>query len=294
MMNWWKNLKGKVRLFEPLKNHTSFKIGGPAEFFIEPKDLRDLRRLLAMGKIYKLPIFILGAGSNILVNDQRIKGIILHPASGYFKKVTLRRNRLEAGSAVPLSTLLARAAGAGLSGLEFMAGIPGTLGGALAMNAGIPGKTIADLVEKVTVMDYNGRVRTLRPSHISFGYRRSGLAKYIILSASLRLAKKKKSLIRDEMKQRIFLRRMTQDLSRPSAGCVFKNPPGDSAGRLIDACGLKGRRAGGAVVSEKHANFFVNGGGARAKDVLKLMKLASAGVKNKFGIELEPEVKIWK
>jgi UDP-N-acetylmuramate dehydrogenase len=292
-MNWWKELKGKIRLSEPLKNHTSFKIGGRAKFFVEPKDTADLKLLLNLVKKHKVPVFVIGAGSNILISDRGVNGLVTRLNSPFFKKVSLKNNCLEAGSGTELSRLLLFAYQHGLSGLEFLAGIPGTLGGALAMNAGIPEENIADAVEKVTVMDYNGRIKILNKKNIKFSYRQSSLAKYIILSTQIKLRKKKKKEIREKIKQYLDFRKPRQDYSFPSAGCVFKNAGSYSAGRLIDLCGLKGRRIGNAQISLKHANFILNLGGARASDVSQLMHLIRKKVKDKFNIILEPEIKIW-
>jgi len=187
--------------------------------------------------------------------------------------------------------------------MEFLAGIPATLGGALVMNAGISEKTknqkpkiksIGDLVEAVTVMDYNGNIKTLDREEIKFGYRTSSLSKYIILSAIIKLTKGNIREIEDKIKVYLGYRRVAQDLPFANAGCIFKNPKRYQAGRLIDACGLKGKRIGDACVSNKHANFILNLGRARFSDVLRLMGLIKRRVKNKFNIDLEPEIKIWR
>ncbi|MDD4895102.1 MAG: UDP-N-acetylmuramate dehydrogenase, partial [Candidatus Omnitrophica bacterium] len=184
----------------------------------------------------------------------------------------------------------------GLSGAEFLAGIPGTIGGALVMNAGIAKDncSIKKLVENVTVMDYNGNIKVLNKKDLKFGYRESGLSKYIILSALLKFNKKSKKHIRDTIKAYLEYRKLTQDLSKPSAGCIFRNPPGNSAGRLIDLCGLKGKKVGKVAVSGKHANFIVNLGNGSASDVLKLAGFIRKRVKNQFNINLIPEIKIWQ
>ena len=191
-MNWWKKLKGKVRFLEPLAKHTTFKIGGPAEFFIEPEDITDLKLLLNLVKRYKIPVFLIGGGSNILINDKGIRGAVLHLNSPYFKRFIFKNNRLEAGSGVMLSRMVLKTYKRGLSGVEFLSGIPGTLGGALVMNAGAWGRNIGDLVEEVNVMDYNGNIKSLGKKKIKFGYRQSSLEKFIILSACLKLTKKSK------------------------------------------------------------------------------------------------------
>ncbi len=292
-MNWWKKLKGKVRFLEPLAKHTTFKIGGPAEFFIEPEDIADLKLLLNLVKRYKIPVFLIGGGSNILINDKGIRGAVLHLNSPYFKRFIFKNNRLEAGSGVMLSRMVLKTYKRGLSGVEFLSGIPGTLGGALVMNAGAWGRNIGDLVEEVNVMDYNGNIKSLGKKKIKFGYRQSSLEKFVILSACLKLTKKSKEKIKQNLKQYLKARHNSQDTTFSNAGCIFKNPFGESAGRLIDICGLKGRRIGDACISGKHANFIVNMGHGKAEDVLRLMNLIKKKVKNKFHINLEPEIKIW-
>jgi len=293
-MSWRRNLKGKIRLEEPLKKHTTFKIGGPARFFIEPGDIADLKLLLTSAKKYKIPILVIGSGSNILINDKGVKGMVLKLNSASFRRIFIKRNCLEAGSGATLRQLIQVAAERALSGAQFLAGIPGTVGGALAMNAGAWGKNIGELVQKATVMDYNGNIKVLNKKDIRFGYRKSSLRKFIILSACIKLAKKNKKEIKDNINKYLERRRNTQDASLPNAGCIFKNPPGKSAGRLIDLCGLKGKRIGGASVSVRHANFILNQGNAKAGDILKLMRLIKTEVKRKFNITLEPEIRIWQ
>jgi UDP-N-acetylmuramate dehydrogenase len=293
-MNWWKDLRGKTGLEEPLKDKTAFKIGGPARFLIEPKDVFDLRALLSLAKKHKIPLLVLGAGSNVLVSDKGVRKIVVRLNLPFFKGIVKEGNCLAAGSGVMLSGLIREAGRLGLSGLEFLAGIPGTLGGALRMNAGAWGENIGGLVETVSVMGYNGRVRVLRRDEIRFAYRASSLQRYIILSASLRLAKKRNEEIRGSIMKYLRARRLTQDTAFPNAGCIFKNPPGNSAGRLIDLCGLKGTKAGGAYISSRHANFILNRKHASAKDVVTLMGLIKRKVKQRFNIKLEPEIKIWQ
>ncbi len=301
-MNWWRNLRGKVKLREPLKAHTTFKIGGPARFFIEPNDPHDLKLLLSSVKRHNLPFFVIGRGSNLLINDKGIDGVVLRLNAPYFNRFSHKDNHLELGSGVSLGNVVLFAKERGLSGAEFLAGIPGTVGGALAMNAGITEKSgnrqsgvrsIGDLVKEVTVMDYDGNVKTLNKKDIKFGYRKSSLSKYIILGANIKLAKENKEIIAGRIKRYINYRKYAQDLSRPSAGCIFRNPQGRSAGRLIDLCGLKGKRIGGAGVSLKHANFILNIGEGNARDVLKLIGFIRKKVNDKFHIHLTPEIKIW-
>jgi UDP-N-acetylmuramate dehydrogenase len=292
-MNWWKNLKGKVSFREPLNKHTTFKIGGPAEIFFEPRDLGDLKLLVIAAKKYNIPIFLIGAGSNILVSDKGIKAVVLKLSSPYFKKISFKNSSLEVGSGLMLNRIVQIAQKRGFTGTEFLAGIPGTVGGALAMNAGAWGKSIGELLQKVRVMDYNGSVKTLTKENIKFTYRRSNLGRFIILSADLKLYQSNKKVVRENINMYISRRRKTQDTTFANAGCIFRNPAGESAGRLIDLCGLKGRRRGKAYISTRHANFILNRGNAFSSDVLSLMDLVRKKVKGKFNITLKPEIKIW-
>jgi UDP-N-acetylmuramate dehydrogenase len=292
-MHWWKGLKARVRLNAPLEDLTTFKIGGQADFLIQPRDARDLKLLLKKAKQHKIPLLVIGAGSNILAADKKIKAAVIRLSAPFFQKITFRKDKVFVCAGLKLARVIRACQKRGLSGAEFLTGIPGTVGGALLMNAGAWGKQIADLVEKIKVMDYNGKLKELKKNRVKFGYRSSGLDKFIILGAELRLVEKDKSEIAARARDYLRQRKDTQDLSFPNAGCIFKNPAGDSAGRLLDLCGLKGRRIGGACISEKHANFILNKGNARSGDVLKLMALAKREVKHKFGIDLKPEIKIW-
>ena len=223
-MSWLKGLKGKVKVNEPLSKYTTFKIGGPAKFLVEPLNLEDLKALLDLRKRYKFRFFIIGAGSNLLVADKGLKAVVMHLGAHFFRKVRQEGDILEAGSGIMLNTLMRISQKKGLSGLEFLSGIPGTLGGALAMNAACWGKSIADFVEKVKVMDYNGSVKYLDRDQIRFGYRSSSLQRYIIFAARLKFTKAPLEKIA-RVKQRCLRRRsLTQDNSWPNAGCIFKNP----------------------------------------------------------------------
>jgi len=287
-------LRGKVNCQEPLALHTTFKIGGPAQFFVVPDDIKDLRSLVIAAHTQKIPLRILGAGSNILVCDKGVKGIIVHLAGRYFKKISYRSCGIEAYAGVVLPLFLQRSRQRGFYGAEFLAGIPGTVGGAVMMNAGAWGRNIGDLVEKVTVMDYNGEIRTLSRSKIRFRYRGSDLSKYIVLSALFALKKGKSAQEEVALEEYFARRQATQDTSFPSAGCIFKNPQGQSAGRLIELCGFKGKNIHGAMVSRRHANFIVNQRNATAHDVMSLMRLIQARVKKRYGTALRPEIKIWR
>ncbi|MFH1198634.1 MAG: UDP-N-acetylmuramate dehydrogenase [Candidatus Omnitrophota bacterium] len=290
--NWWQNLRGRAWLDEPLKNRTTFKIGGRARFFVEPKDSEDLKLLLSAVK-GAMPVLVLGAGSNILIHDKGVDAVVVRLSSDFFKSVAIKGDLVSARAGASLGSLIQATALEGLSGFEFLAGIPGTLGGALVMNAGAWGRCIYEIVEKATVMDYDGKVKVLEKNKINFSYRHSDLEKYIILDVDLRLVRKEKNEIVRKVNEYLLTRKKTQDASYPNAGCVFKNPDQGSAGKLIDLCGLKGAKFGGALISRKHANFILNKKNAKCDDVLKLMDLVKREVKNRFRVNLEPEIKIW-
>lgn len=291
-MRWPKNLKIKSNV--PLTPKTTFWIGGAAQFFSQPRDPRELKALLLAAKGNGVPVFILGAGSNILVSDEGVSGLVIKLDAPYFKKICLEPGLLRVGGGLMLSQMIKFAQDKSLGGMEFLAGIPGSLGGALAMNAGCWGFSIASLVKEAQVMDYRGKVKILQNKQIHFAYRKSSLAKYIILSAGLKLKKSRRLVIKNNISEYLAKRRKAQDLSFPNAGCIFKNPGKKSAGMLIDACGLKGKGIGQAFVSERHANFILNKGACRAKDVLALMRIMKKQVKAKFKLGLQPEIKIWE
>ncbi|MCX5705929.1 MAG: UDP-N-acetylmuramate dehydrogenase [Candidatus Omnitrophica bacterium] len=292
-MNWRKDLNLGIKPNQLLKDKTTFRIGGKAEVFACPKDEEILRKLVIFARKDKLPVFILGAGSNILAADSGLKGLVIRLSSSAFTGFKFDGNLVRVGCGLMLTRLIQEARRRSLSGVERLTGIPGTVGGAMVMNAGAWGKSIADSVKEVTVMDYNGRILVIRKDNAGFVYRNSKLGKYIVLEAVLSLVKKDKRKIAGAVKKILAQRHQSQDNTLPNAGCIFKNPAKDSAGRLIDACGLKGRRAGRAVISKKHANFILNLGSAKSRDVLKLMELARRSVRNKFKVVLEPEIKIW-
>lgn len=290
-MNWLDSLKTN----EPLSRHTTFKIGGPAEYFAQPKTESSLKNLVVLAKKEKMRVLIIGNGSNLLVSDKGMRAIVVKLSAAYFRKLVFRRNNAVVGAGCLISQVIQGLTSHSLSGMEFMAGIPGTIGGALMMNAGVRGKNIADLVEEITVMDYNGNKKKIKREEIRFGYRGSDLAKYILLRVCLKLNREKKEKIKDEINSYLLHRQSSQETALASVGCIFKNPDRNvGAGRLIDLCGLKGRVIGGAMVSTKHANFIVNTGRAKARDVLDLMELVRKEVWRRFNVDLEPEIKIWQ
>ncbi len=293
-MNWPKGLNKKIKNKVSLAGYTSFKIGGAARFFFEPKSLKDLKEVLIAAKKLKVKIFILGSGSNILVDDLGLDGLVIKLSSKFFQDFHRDGNYIIAGSGLKLSKLILFTKEQGLSGLEFFTGIPGTLGAAVMGNAGAWAKSIGKLVNQVQVLDYNGNLKLLKKQDLKFVYRKSNLNKYIIISVKFKLDSLDKKIIDASIKEYLLKRNKTQKTSLPNAGCIFKNPKHNFAGRLIDQCGLKGKARGQAAISKLHANFILNTNKAKSSDVLYLMHLMQKRVKEKFKINLEPEIKIWK
>ncbi|MFH1347277.1 MAG: UDP-N-acetylmuramate dehydrogenase [Candidatus Margulisiibacteriota bacterium] len=278
---------------EQLKKHTSFRIGGPADYFCVPKNIDELRQALEFAKEKGLKVAVLGAGTNLLVLEQGFPGLVIK-LSGGLNSIKIKNNRIIAGAGVMLPRLIQALAQKGLGGLEFLVGIPGSVGGAVVMNAGAWGEEIAKYVESVKALDRSGKETTLKKRKLKFSYRKSSLQgnHFIVTEVVLKLRKKKKKHIYKKLKEFLVNRRAGQPLGVPNCGSVFKNPKNDFAGRLIEAAGCKGMRIGDAQVSSKHANFILNLGDAKARDVLKLITAVQRKVKNEFKILLEPEVKI--
>ncbi|MEW6182603.1 MAG: UDP-N-acetylmuramate dehydrogenase [Bacillota bacterium] len=286
-------IKGKILYDEPLKNHTTWRIGGPAEVIVEPASREDIALLADYCRTNDLPLIVIGNGSNLLVSDCGLKGVVLRigDALGH---VSIAGDRIIAEAGAKLGRVTAIAQAAGLGGLEFAVGIPATIGGAVTMNAGANGAAMADVVEKVTVIDSRAGERVLNRNELDFGYRTSGLQRLpaIVTETTLKMTPSNPIDIRRRSEEYLRKRRGSQPLDCPSAGSVFKNPPGDAAGRLIELAGCKGLRVGDAAVSEVHANFIVNLGSARADDVLSLINKVREMVQAKFGVWLELEVRV--
>jgi UDP-N-acetylmuramate dehydrogenase len=283
-------LKGTVRFNAPLQDYTSFRIGGPADVLVEPVDVADVARLVTQAVAQKLPVFVVG-GTNLLVRDKGIRGVVVSLAK-------LRGIREEPGSVlyaeggVGMPTLIGYAIRRSLAGLEWAAGIPGTVAGCVVMNAGTRLGEMKDAVKAVHIVTPEGALVECPADAIEFTYRRAKLPPGIVVGVWLQLKPGVRSEIETIVKNYLRYRRDTQPLTLPSAGCVFQNPPNDSAGRVIESAGLKGACVGDAQVSEKHANFIVNRGRATAKDVLTLIKKVRADVARKTGVKLELELKL--
>lgn len=295
-----------ARFEEPMARHTSFKVGGPADALIIPRNKEDLVRLVIWAAEHDLDYMPLGAGSNILVRENGIRGLVIVLGSGLGSIVESEpasaRPQVVAGAGVKLAGLCAYALKNGLKGLNFALGIPGTLGGSIKVNAGTHCGCMGDVVEAVTLLMPEGSLRRLEKPELAFSYRKldwriqkgfDARRAPIILEAALRLERGDANGLKKEAEQIMRQRKQRQPLSAKSAGCMFKNPPGDrSAGQLIDMAGLKGKSIGDAVVSTQHANFIVNQGRATAGDVLALVDLVRSTVMERYRIQLETEVKI--
>lgn len=303
---WLTGIFGKrVRFDEPMSAHTSLRVGGPAGAMVAVGTCAELRQLLLGCTDQSIPLYIIGGGSNLLVTDSGINGVAVLLA-GEFNGVHLEwKNRSGASvrsmSGTRLKQLCRFCIANGLAGLDFVIGIPGTVGGAVIMNAGTPAGSIESAIYAVEIMTPEGHVREIKRSLIDFSYRHFAIAGLdfsdpvppVVLSAKFILTPDSVTRLRREAGRLMKQRTRTQPYSLPSAGSIFKNPPGESsAGKLIDAAGLRGKRIGGAQVSPKHANFIVNTGGATAADILELMEVIRTRVQEKFKVELEPEVQI--
>ena len=287
-----KMVNGTCLLNEPMSRHTSYGIGGPAGAYITPRDRDDLRRILEFADEQNIPIFFIGSGSNLLVADEGINGIVITLIKS-FNKLEIKGCHIYAETGVMLGHMVKHCIKQKLTGLETMVGVPGTLGGALMMNAGAFGSEISNCLKNVDVMTLTGEIKQYSVKDIDFHYRHSSFKKdEIIMSANFVLKKATKQEIMNKRAKASAGRKETQPLRFRSAGSLFKNPKKDvAAGYLIDKAGLKGTHRGDAEISEKHANFFVNHGKANAEDVVFLIRLARKTVEKKFGINLELEVK---
>lgn len=272
-----------------LDEHTSLRIGGPADFYVRARSEDDLLGAIKVAREHELPVFILGGGTNLLVADRGIRGVVLHNS---WSETQVDGTTVTAASGTPLASVAAVAARSGISGLEWMATVPGTVGGAIHGNAGAFGSDTADALVDATLVDLNGDVWTQDRASLTYSYRTSALqgTPIICLRARFRGVSGDRAVAVAKIKEMANQRIAKQPLAQPNTGSIFRNPEGDHAGRLIEAAGLKGVRIGGAQVSEKHANFIVNTGDATAADVWALMQRCMSEVRERFSIELVPEV----
>jgi UDP-N-acetylenolpyruvoylglucosamine reductase len=281
-----------VRANEPLAPRTTLRVGGPADLLVEPACELDLSAVLRFCAERRLRFFILGRGSNLLVRDAGFRGVVISLGRPHFSTIEVTGTRLRCGAGARLKAVAVEAKRHSLGGLEFLEGIPGSVGGALRMNAGAMGGALFDVVESVRMMDYAGNVVERKPGEIEVGYRHCATLKTLIALGAVLIGR---LAPRQDIEQRMHQfsrRRWSTQPAAPSAGCMFKNPAALPAGRLIDELGLKGTRVGGAVVSLEHGNFIVNDGAATAHDVLELIEFVRQRALAQRGIELEPEVEI--
>ncbi|MGN0438480.1 MAG: UDP-N-acetylmuramate dehydrogenase [Lachnospiraceae bacterium] len=285
--------ESNIKLDEPMKNHTTFRIGGPADCLVTPETVEELDQVLASCKAANVPVFILGNGSNLLVSDKGIEGVVIqlfHQFNNYAVEGTV----IKAQSGILLSKLGAIARQEALTGFEFAAGIPGTLGGAVVMNAGAYGGEMKDVITGVQVMDEHGNLLELSNEELDFSYRHSIISEknYIVIGATITLERGDREKIAAKMEELSIARKTKQPLEYPSAGSTFKRPEGYFAGKLIQDANLRGYQVGDAQVSEKHCGFVINRGNATAKDVIQLIKDVQEKVSEQFGVLLEPEVRL--
>ena len=289
--------KSKVSFGEALSKHTTFRIGGLAEAFIYCEDIEELKRIIAFFKKVGLSYCVIGNGSNLLVSDKGIKGCVVK-LGNIFSEVAFNKERIIVGSACSLQKLIFSAAEKGLSGIESLSGIPGTVGGAVIANAGAWGNSIGNHVISIKVLTEYGKLMVMKKNDLKFSYRESILKKKnrkaIIIEIELGNFKKESpKTVKEKIKSVSVLRKTTQPFGQPSPGCIFKNPRQAAAGMLIDFAGIKRTKIGRAQVSEKHANFIVNNSRAKAIDVIKLIEYIRKEIKKNFGINLELEIEKW-
>jgi len=282
-----------VRQDEPLAMHTWFQLGGPAEYFAEPADADQLIALLQRCREEEVPVRVLGAGSNILVRDEGVPGMVARLAAPAFGDIRVEGQTVVARGGATLGHVITTAVHQGLAGLETLIGIPGTLGGALHGNAGAHGGDIGQWTSQATVITQAGEVLQRGRDDLVFEYRQSSLDELVILEAEFQLEEDDPRELARRMQKHWIVKKASQPMGHQSAGCVFRNPRGASAGELIDEAGLKGTRIGGAVVSDRHANFIVAEPECTSQDVLRLIDLVRAQVHERLGVELERELEVW-
>ncbi len=285
-------IRGEVRFKEHLSYHTSLRIGGPADIFVVPQDLDDIRHALMFASREQLPVAVVGGGNNLLVRDRGVRGVVLK-LEGALGRAEFQGEEAVAGAGVSLSALIREAAAQNLGGIESLVGIPATIGGALAMNARSADGAISDFVSAAYFIHPDGSLGEFKPVHGAFLHRTLHFPPgAVVVGCRLRFTRRPFAEIQRDIRQRLKVKKSTQPLALASAGAVWKDPPGESALRLLEKVGVRGKRVGGAEISTKQANFVVNRGGASSADVLGLLELARDRVHAHFGIALEPEIRI--
>lgn len=282
-----------IRPQVPLAPYTWLRLGGPAEFFAEPTSQDELREIVRRAKAHGLATRVLGGGSNVLVSDAGVKGVVIHLAAPCFAVISVDDRRMTAGAGAKLGQVVAAAVREGLAGLEALVGIPGTVGGALRMNAGSRSGDIGQWTAAASVMNDAGEVLVRRRDDLVFSYRESSLDDLVILSAEFELERDDPTELTKRMQKQWIVKKSKLPMSHQPAGCIFRNPRGMSAGDLIENAGLKGARVGGAEVSDRHANYIVTDEKATAQDVLRLIEQVRSRVAERLGVELKNEIQVW-
>lgn len=283
--------RGAIRQQVPLDSYTHIRIGGPAEFFLEPSTEEDVALVVRVCAEMQVPLYLLGGGSNLIVADEGVRGVVVTLAN--LNRVVRDKNRITAGAGATLPSLIRATKDVGLEGLELLIGIPAHVGGAVAMNAGTKDTEVFDHLVSLTLVNPKGEVEVWGKDQMHPTYRSGGLRDRVVLHATWQLEEDDPKKIFQRLERSLKRRNATQPVTEKSVGCVFTNPRGDSAGRLIEEAGCKLLRKGALAVSGKHANYFVNEGGGTSKDFLGLMAEVQKRVKVEFGVELKPEVKVW-
>lgn len=286
--------RGRVRTQEPLRRHTTFRIGGPAEYYVAPQSAAEVAGIMALAHSESVPVHVLGNGSNLIVVDEGVRGLVLH-VSRRLGGVQVEGVEVSAGAGVPLVQMMQVAARRGLTGLEWACGIPGTVGGALLTNAGTPAGSMGDRTVRIDIVEPDGTPRRLDPGEFEFAYRKSSLRarRCVAVGATLRLEPGDRERIFATIQESNQRRILTQPVGTWNSGCIFKNAPPYRIGQEIERAGLKGKRVGHAMVSTVHGNFIINDGQARAADVLELIAEIKATLRQRLGVDLEEEVEIW-
>jgi UDP-N-acetylmuramate dehydrogenase len=277
-----------------LAKKTWYGLGGPADYFIRPKSIEQLKEVVGRCNENNMPIYVMGFGSNLLIADEGLRAAVVRLDSDEFSQIQFDDEQLTAGAGAELSRLVLSCVQKGLSGLESLTGIPGSIGGAIKMNAGGNFGDIGSAAESVTLMDVQGNIFEKSKPELVFDYRSTNVSAKFILAAQIKLSAADPEQIMRTVKEIWIYKKNNQPLNTRNAGCIFKNPHGASAGALIDRAGLKGTKVGGAAVSEKHANFVIAQKGCKSSDVLKLIDIIKQKVSEKFNVELELEIEIWK
>ncbi len=293
-MNIFSGLEKIVETNYPMAKHTWYQLGGSADYFIRPANVEQLKQVITRCRENSIPIRVIGFGSNLLIADEGLRAAVIKLDSEDFSKCEFNGQEIQAGAGMELSRLVLTCVQKGLSGMEALTGIPGSVGGAVKMNAGGNFGDIGAVVEAVSLMDNDGNIFEKTKPELVFDYRRTNITANFILGAKLSLVEAEPESIMRTVKEIWIYKKNTQPLNARNSGCVFKNPRAVSAGALIDRAGLKGLRVGNAVVSEKHANFIIAEKDCTSRDVIRLIDIVKEKVKEKFDIELELELEIWK